>query len=487
MKLSIESLESRQALAAYTTQVLDPNNLVPADVEAKMLANLDYAMRNASNFISWKGVLDARITVRPMMAGFEGGVVSSIDSDMPGNRSGTVYEMLTGIDPNGPAPDLGADVWVARDGTVKVYGMNAWYDPSPAAYLPANVPAGSFDFVGVLSHELFHGFGFRQTVEFTKYVTKVNGNPYFNGPNTVALLGRPLPMGPVGTHYGNTSLPDNPIGSGLMFQWGNYAGNRLDIGKLDLAILRDVGITVKNTDGLPLVDTMDGRAPRNTLSNPSVAENVPLGTSVGIVSTTAGSRGFSFSLPEGLGDNGAFRIVGNTLTTAVPLDYETKASYAIQIRNSDASGVWTDTVITVGVRDMDDTPRIVAPNTVPAGRQINLGFIGVSGDYNAFVAVSVFAKTGNFKSDIKDPTVWVSFALPWSGGMIVSVIGSPQSISRNMKFITYTGNEAALDISISARLGGVWISDRKSVILDRRIFTGPLPVIVPGNNPTLTT
>lgn len=456
MSLHIESLEDRRALAAYTVGVLDPDNLVPADVESKMLKSLDYAMRNASNFISWKGTLDAVVRVRPMLSGYEGGVFSSIDSDMPGNKSGTVYEMLTGIDPNGSLPDLGTDVCLAKDGTVKTYGRSAWYDPDPSFYVPANVPEGSFDFVGVLTHELFHGFGFRQTVEFTKYATTVNGNRYFNGPNTVSLLGRPLPMGPVGTHYGNTSLPDNPIGTGLMFQWGNYAGNRLDIGKLDLAILKDVGLTVKNTDGLPLVDRIDSLMPRTVLTGLVVDENLPPGTSFStVVARSAGN--FTFSLPEGMRDNGSFRLVGNNIVTNDQIDYETKSSYTIEVRSTDSAGVWTDRVFTIGVRDLDDTPRLVVPGRSFAySNSTDLGFLGVSGDYRAFITVSVFAKTGSFKSNIKDPAVWVAFGLPRGGGTTVSIIGSPQSVSRNMRFITYTGKDLELNVSLNARLGGIW-------------------------------
>lgn len=478
MKLHIESLEDRRALAAYTVRVLDPNNLVPADVESKMLANLDYAMRNASNFISWKGVLDAQVRVRPMMSGFEGGVFSSIDSDMPGNRSGTVYEMLTGIDPNGSAPDLGADVWLAKDGTVKVYGMSAWYDPDPSFYVPANVPAGSFDFVGVLTHELFHGFGFRQTVEFTRYATTVNGNRYFNGPNTLALLGRSLPMAPGATHYGNTSLPDNPIGTGLMFQWGNYWGNRLDIGKLDLAILKDVGLTVKNMDGLPLVDRIDNRMPQTSLTSTVVSENLPPGTSFGMV-MAAGDGNFSFSLPQGLRDNGSFRILGGNLVTNIQIDYETKNSYTIEVRSTDSEGVWTHRVFTINVRNMDDTPRLMVPAKISvSSTSIGLGSLMVNGDHAAFVTVSVFARTGSFKSNIKDPAVWVSFGLPWSGGMIVSIIGSPQSVSRNMQFVTYTGIVRELTVSLNARLGGIWNPPEQKTVKLEPLFMVPgrLPV-----------
>lgn len=475
MRLHLESLEDRRALAAYTTRVLDPDNLVSADVESKMLANLEYAMRNASNFVSWKGTLDAQVRVRPMMSGYEGGVASSIDSDMPGNRSGTVYEMLTGTDPNGSLPDLGADFWVARDGTVKVYGMSPWYDPAPSGYVPADVPAGSFDFVGVLTHELFHGFGFRQTVDFTKYVTTVNGNPYFNGPNTVALLGRSLPMAPNATHYGNTGLPDNPVGTGLMFQWGNYGGNRLDIGKLDLAILKDLGHTIRNTDGLPLVDVIDSVMPKMRLTNTVVSENLPPGSFFGMV-TPAGPGNFSFSLPQGLRDNGSFRIVGNNIVTNAQIDYETKNSYTIEVRNTDPAGVWTHRVFTIGVRDMDDTPRIVAPSRIFVNSATDLGFLQVSGEYGKFVSVSVFAWSGSFKSSIKDPAVWVSFARPRAGGTVVTVMGSLQAVSRNMKFITYTGLVGNLNVTLGHYAGSEWITEQKTVKLETVFRVPRMPV-----------
>lgn len=466
--LGIESLESRQALAAYTLEILDTNNLVSPQVEGQMRSAADFTMRNLSNFVNWRGTLDLRIDVRPNWNIYDG-ITPAIMSVTPDRRNATVQEMLTGIDPYPTQPDVGMIVHLGYDGTVKLYGMPAYFDPNPATYVPADVPAGHFDFIGVLNHEVAHGIGFQfGTTDFSRHVTEAGGYKYFNGPQTVRVLGRPLPMSTFGgTHYGNGELADNPVRSGLMYQWGNYGGNRLDWGRLDLAVLRDLGLATKNESWLPLVDTMDSQAPRNTLSNLSVAENVPLGTSVGVVSTTVGSRGFSFSLPVGLRDNNAFRIVGNSLVTNAQIDYEAKASYTIQVRNTDAQGVWTDTVLTVGVRNMDDFPRIVAPaSVVISNRTAGLGFLGVSGDYNALITVSVFARTGSFTSRITDPAVKVAHGLPSGGGRTIFLIGSPQSVSRNMRFVTYTGNDAGLDFTLNARLAGVWgAPEQRSVTL----------------------
>ncbi|MFN9913598.1 MAG: hypothetical protein ACK53L_13485, partial [Pirellulaceae bacterium] len=152
-------------------------------------------------------------------------------------------------------------IYLGRDGQIRNYGYLAWFDRDPVAFVPANVPAGNFDFIGVFCHEVFHGIGFlAASREFSVLTTQTGGNDFFIGEQTKRVFGGILPLAPrvqgqLSDHYGNTSLSNNQLQSGLMFQWGNYDRNRLDIGKLDLAILQDLGVTVKNTQGLPLVDT----------------------------------------------------------------------------------------------------------------------------------------------------------------------------------------------------------------------------------------
>jgi hypothetical protein len=474
--LHLESLEDRRALAAYTTELLDPGKLLGADVKSKMLSSLDYAVKNMANFVSWKGTLDLRIQINPTLAGYEGGVLSSINSTTRDNRNAAIMEMTTGVDPFPNEPDCGATVWLARDGTVKAYGRSAYYDPNPVTYVPANVPSGMFDFVGVLTHEIFHGIAVRNTVDFNRYLTNVGGNTFFVGPKTLETLGQPLPyIG--GGHYGNTSLPNNPIGSGLMFQWGNYEGNRLDIGRLDLAILQDVGLSVKNAKGLPLVDRMDSQIPRNTASNLVVAENVVFGTYVGDVSTTRGSSGFTFSLPD-LRDNRSFRIVGKSLVTNSPLDYETKRSYEIVVRNTDSTGVWTDTVMNVGVRDVvENAPKIVAPDSVMyrALMNLNLGWVGVAGDGATAATLVISSRKGNIFSKINDPAIKVHIVRNTSGGTTAFIVGSIAAINRNTRNLSYIGSDTSLSLDLAACIGGVCRNyGQKSVLLTN-----------PGNNPIL--
>ena len=73
-----------------------------------------------------------------------------------------------------------------------------------------------------------------------------------------------------------------------------------------------------------------------TLSAGSIAENQPVGTVVGTLSTTDADVGdtFTYSLVSGTGstDNASFTISGNQLLTAASFDFEAKNSYSIRVR-----------------------------------------------------------------------------------------------------------------------------------------------------------
>lgn len=80
------------------------------------------------------------------------------------------------------------------------------------------------------------------------------------------------------------------------------------------------------------------------LSNNTLAENVALNTVVGGLTTVDEDVGdtHTYSLVAGAGDadNSSFRIVGSNLQTNTALDYETKNSYTIRVRTTDARGLF---------------------------------------------------------------------------------------------------------------------------------------------------
>jgi len=378
--LLLEILETRLNPSASTIKIVDDLNLIPATTEQNLYQAASYGLARISQQISWKGILDTEVRIRPASENPNpnaNGLMPSIISVSWLNGSwsnDTLREMLTGVDPKPQEADAGMTIYLGTDGQIRNYGFLAWFDPEPVAYVPANVPAGCFDIIGVFCHEVFHGIGFlAASKEFSDLTTTINGNDFFIGPATQQVFGGKLPLAPrqggwLQDHYGNTSLPGNTLSSGLMFQWGNYEGNRLDFGKLDLAVLQDLGISVTNTLGLPLVDTMDSKAPRNTLSKQNITENVSIGTTIGTLSTSAGASGFSFTLAEGGQDNGAFSIVDNVLKTKAPIDFEVKKSFSILVRNSDSNGIWTATPFVISVSDINEAPTAISltKSTIPA-------------------------------------------------------------------------------------------------------------------------
>jgi Bacterial Ig domain/Cadherin domain/RTX calcium-binding nonapeptide repeat (4 copies) len=100
------------------------------------------------------------------------------------------------------------------------------------------------------------------------------------------------------------------------------------------------------------------------LSNSSVDENEPVGTTVGMLGATDPDGGdtHTFALVAGAGaaDNGAFAIAGATLRTNAVFDYETKNTYSIRVRTADAAGATFDEQLTIAVRDRNDPPSAAA-------------------------------------------------------------------------------------------------------------------------------
>jgi hypothetical protein len=498
-KLSVESLEDRRVLSTYTVEILDRQNLVPLQVENQIRAAANFTMQNINNFVSWKGTLDMRIDILPPNPKFADGAAWAIMSGTPDWRNATVQEMKTGVDPYPNDPDLGFFLQLGNDNTVKIYGMPAYFDPQPMTYKPANVPNGSIDFISVVTHEAFHGLGFSGYSDFTRHLTTVNGLAYFNGPETVKLLGQPLPMTPRGgTHYGNSDLPNNPIQSGLNYESGIYAGNRLNIGTLDLAVLKDVGLTVKTTEGLPLVDRIDAQAPRIAMSQTHVYENVPVGTRVATMSTTVAGRvfvaapglpGYSYQLVGNAWDNASFRVVGNTIVTNSSIDYETKSFHTLHVRMIDPKGIWTDALLRIDTVDVPETPPFQAPSLktpasfVMSGRILPLGSVQVGGDKNTVVSLFISGK-GSIASMIRDPSVRVSFIHSPNAGVTVCLVGTAEAINRNTRNLSYRGDATVLSVSLSATINGRFKNYGQANVRITRIMTGS-QLVAPSGRVTL--
>lgn len=121
-----------------------------------------------------------------------------------------------------------------------------------------------------------------------------------------------------------------------------------------LSYERALTITVTNVNEVP-TDLQ--------LSPLSVAENLPLNTTVGSFSTTDPDQNdtFTYSFISGAGSsgNGQFAIVGNQLRTAAVFNYEGQSSYSVLIRATDAGGLYFDKSFTISIIDVNDAPVLL--------------------------------------------------------------------------------------------------------------------------------
>ncbi|MEN9299012.1 MAG: hypothetical protein RLZZ429_1325, partial [Bacteroidota bacterium] len=100
-------------------------------------------------------------------------------------------------------------------------------------------------------------------------------------------------------------------------------------------------------------------APTNiTLSNTLLAENNTVNATIGTLSSSDPDAGdtHTYTLVSGNGDtdNAAFNISVNNLRGNAGFDFETKNSYSIRIRTTDAGGLSYEKVFTITISDVDE-------------------------------------------------------------------------------------------------------------------------------------
>jgi hypothetical protein len=170
-------------------------------------------------------------------------------------EQGATGELRTGIDPNGGSPDI--EIVLNPD-----YLASFWFDPDPYARVES-VPFDQIDAVSVFLHELGHAFGFNgwrdgfdgslsdDFMSTFDQLTVFDGSDlWFTGVQASSLYGGPVPvtLGNYG-HVGN--LPPGP-GDDLLPDLMNgivlFYGGRYDITPLDLAMLADINVPLRDDD-----------------------------------------------------------------------------------------------------------------------------------------------------------------------------------------------------------------------------------------------
>ncbi|WP_342442187.1 InlB B-repeat-containing protein [Lysinibacillus sp. FSL K6-0075] len=228
---------------------------------------------------------------------------------------------------------------------------------------------------------------------FTISVTELN-----EGPTDITLSSLTVAENePVGTVVGTFSTTDPNVGDTFTYSLvaGTGAtdnssftidGNQLKTAEIfDYETKNNYSVRIKVSDStnnlyekaftISISDVNE--APTDiSLSPTSIAENQPLGTKVGTLSTTDANVGetFTYSLVVGTGDtdNSSFTIVGDELRTNSSFDYETKNSYSVRIRVTDKDGLFYDKEFTISVTDVNEDPIPTLISTAPANNATNI-------------------------------------------------------------------------------------------------------------------
>ena len=235
--------------------------------------------------------------------------------------------------------------------------------------------------------------------QFTVYIDNVNEAPY-----GINISGSIPENSPIGTTAGTLSTLDSDTGDTFTYSLINY-GSYPDNYSFDLSssgVLTSTAVfdyetknvyqlNVRTTDvvtglyydGLVSVSVTNVNEPPTgiDLSSSSISENVPTGTTIGTLSTYDPDAGdtFTYTLIDPLQypDNVNFTITGAVLKSKSVFNYETKDTYLIGVRSTDALGSNADELIYIYITDSTITVTASATTNVTCNGGSN-GVITVS-------------------------------------------------------------------------------------------------------------
>ena len=236
------------------------------------------AMALLSSYLVFDGVADIEIVVDQTPTGrFAAGGDSSFVGRFNGIdlwEPSLAAESRSGTDPDPSRADI--SIYIDPAGS---FLSGLWWDPDIATTLGGVVPHDRTDAFSVILHELLHGLGIRGWRDastaalpadyqstWDQHITLANGKAYFSGPATTALLGGPAEVrlggSQGGYHLGHGPTPADSgqpwIAGSVMNGYFTLPGERYLPGRLELAMLKDVGWLIRATNLVDVVNQLDG-------------------------------------------------------------------------------------------------------------------------------------------------------------------------------------------------------------------------------------
>jgi hypothetical protein len=321
----------------------------------------------------------------------------------------------------------------------------------------------STDSVGVVTEKVF-----------TISITRPN-----SGPTNIGLSNASMPENqPVGTTVGTFSTTDPDSGDShtytLVAGTGaddnaaftiDASGNLKTAAEFDFEAKSSYSIRVRSTDSggqsfekvFTISVTNVNEAPTNIgLSNASVPENQPVGTTVGTFSTTDPDSGDShtYTLVAGTGadDNAAFTIdASGNLKTAAVFDFEAKSSYSIRVRSTDSGGQSFEKVFTISVTNVNEAPTLTVPAAQIAYEDVDKAITGITvGNQNdGSLAVTLAVRRGKLTLGTT-----AGLTVTGNGTRSVTLSGGIANLNAALATLLYRGNlnysgADTLNISVS--------------------------------------
>ena len=162
------------------------------------------------------------------------------------------------------------------------------------------------------------------------------------------------------------------------------------------------------TSATKTIHVVVNEAPTNsTLSTSSINENNAVNAVVGNLSSTDIDTGdtHTYTLVSGIGstDNSSFTIVGNQLKATAVFDFETKTSYSIRVKSTDAGGLTFEKVFTITVNNVNEAPTnsTLSTSSINENNAVNAVVGNLSstdidtGDTHTYTLVSGIGSTDN--------------------------------------------------------------------------------------------
>jgi gliding motility-associated-like protein len=226
------------------------------------------------------------------------------------------------------------------------------------------------------------------------------------------------------------------------------------------------GLTFEKAITITVLDVND--APTNlALSATTINENNAIGAIIGALSSTDVDAGdtFTYTLVSGTGstDNASFTIDGANLKAAAAFDFETKSSYTVRVRTTDAGGLTFEKAITITVLNINDAPTNLALSATTINENNAVGaIIGElsstdqdAGDTHSYTLVSGTGSTDNasFSIDGNYLKAKVAFDFETKSSYTVRVRTTDAGGLTFEKAITITViniNDAPTDLALSA-------------------------------------